>query len=457
MSKKRYSAEEVLRCLDEDSDSQFSGGHSNSDNDGDDSEIDVLSLHPIDNPSYSIRQVHDTSSPSPSNDDERNFHNMKNVPSSTFRQHIVDDISTTTSSSSEHPSSPIFSVHPSVSRKRKLNMFTPRALRRKLADSSSSSCTFSSTSCESELIAPSFTQPSTHMKTKRKKSTSVTAKRSFGDFSSHRTIDSALGESVLIPPSFTIDVNSSPPDGQSPLATSTPVTQESSGESLEDIMDAYNEYTSTLSTNSPSLSSSSITHISETELHNESDSSNSYSSNTHIKWDNVTTRKKKTTSVNTSKNVLNITHVSESSSSEFFPEDLSSLSSSTHSDRHLPKLQYHAAKSTINTDSSSDSSDFTQESVTRYRPNFTLAKIPFQQLCYFIKRYLKSVEHTPDRPEWPVHGMDKNQKRHFRRKVEDYKLQNNVLYHLHTYTEVINGETIKRCTFLFFYDFWFFL
>ena len=38
-----------------------------------------------------------------------------------------------------------------------------------------------------------------------------------------------------------------------------------------------------------------------------------------------------------------------------------------------------------------------------------------------------------------------NQKRHFRCKVEDCKVQNDVLYHLHTYTETVNGETIKQC------------
>ena len=31
--------------------------------------------------------------------------------------------------------------------------------------------------------------------------------------------------------------------------------------------------------------------------------------------------------------------------------------------------------------------------------------------------------------------------------MEDYKVQNDVLYHLHTYTETVNGETIKRCKF----------
>ena len=130
-----------------------------------------------------------------------------------------------------------------------------------------------------------------------------------------------------------------------------------------------------------------------------------------------------------------------------FPEDLSPLSSSTDDDQpHFTKFEHF----TISTYSSSNLCDFTQESITRYHPNFTLAKIPFEQLCYFVRRYLKSVDQNPDKPEWPVNGMDKKQKRHFRRKVQDYKLKNNVLYHLHTYTEIVQGETIKRCTYFHF-------
>ena len=95
-------------------------------------------------------------------------------------------------------------------------------------------------------------------------------------------------------------------------------------------------------------------------------------------------------------------------------------------------------------DSSDDFIQFKQEKITTSRPNFALTQLPFEQLCYFVKRYLKSIENNPMKPEWPVHGMDKNQKRHFRRKVEHYKVQNDVLYHLHTYTECVKGETIKR-------------
>ena len=55
MSKKRYSAEEVLACLDEDSDSPILTNDSDPEHDSDsDSYIDVVSLHPMDNPVASI-------------------------------------------------------------------------------------------------------------------------------------------------------------------------------------------------------------------------------------------------------------------------------------------------------------------------------------------------------------------------------------------------------------------
>ena len=236
-----------------------------------------------------------------------------------------------------------------------------------------------------------------------------------------------------------------PPEGNHPLATSTPVSEESSGESLDEIMEAYSEYTQSMSRSNPSLSPSSITHISETELH-DNDTSTFCDSNTQGKWQNVTVRKKKQNAANISNNSGNITHISESSGGETFPEDLSPLSSSSSDDiSSFPKVQYYP----VTTYSSTDSSDFTMEGITRYRPNFSLTKISFEQLAYFLKRYLRSVELHPDKPEWPVHGMDKNQKRHFRRKVEDYKLQNGVLYHLHTYTEIVQGETIRRCMYFY--------
>ena len=101
MSKKCYSAKEVLQCLDEDSDSHFSDD--DSDSDENDSEIDVVSLHPMDNPSNLIQQV----SPAHACSDgvQWNFHSLDNVPSCAFRQ-PSPDVSTSTSSSTL-PSSPI--------------------------------------------------------------------------------------------------------------------------------------------------------------------------------------------------------------------------------------------------------------------------------------------------------------------------------------------------------------
>ena len=158
---------------------------------------------------------------------------------------------------------------------------------------------------------------------------------------------------------------------------------DSTGELLEEIIEAYNEYTSSLSiTRSHTLSPASITHISETELHDQTDFSLTSSSDTDIKWQNVTTRKKKSphpkksSHFNISKNVSNITHISKSSEGEMFPEDLSPVSSSDH--QHFCKFQYFPITSNITTDSSSDSSQmFTHESITQYRPNFTIARIQF--------------------------------------------------------------------------------
>ena len=61
MSKRCYFAEEVLQCLDEDSDSHFSNDDSESDEN--DSEIDVVSFNPFDNPSNVIQQVSPSSHP----------------------------------------------------------------------------------------------------------------------------------------------------------------------------------------------------------------------------------------------------------------------------------------------------------------------------------------------------------------------------------------------------------
>ena len=440
MSKKHYSAEEVLACLDEDSDSPISTDDSDPEHDSDsDSYIDVVSLHPMDNPAASIRCVlhPGTNSPSLPDNTSPKLHNMDNLP--------LSSVSSENSSSpqSEQSSEPLFKMDNSTlassvpsKRKRNINSSSSRNVKWKLADLSSHGYS-ESTLGEMLLVPPSFTLPQVqHSKV--------------ADFSSiNRHSESTSNESVLVPPSFTVPVNSSLPHRNNPLATSTPVSDESSGELLEEIIEAFHEYTSTLSTTPQSLSPASITHISDTELHDD-DFSISLPSDIDQNWQNVTTRKKKPSTRNISKNFSDITHISESSESEMFPEDLSPLSSSTDDHQpHFTKFEHFP----VSTYSSSDSCDFTQESITRYRPNFTLAKIPFEQLCYFVRRYLKSVDRNPDKPEWPVNGMDKNQKRHFRRKVQDYKLKNNVLYHLHTYTEIVQGETIKRCTYFHFFVF----
>ena len=52
-------------------------------------------------------------------------------------------------------------------------------------------------------------------------------------------------------------------------------------------------------------------------------------------------------------------------------------------------------------------------SETVSHPNFLISKIPFRIMCMYIKCYLMSVDVNPNCPQWPVPGMDKNQKRHF--------------------------------------------
>ena len=79
-------------------------------------------------------------------------------------------------------------------------------------------------------------------------STSRSMKRKLADFSfSYDNIQSTSCETLLVSPSFTLDVNSSPPEIKKTVATSTPLSDYSSGESLEEIIEAYNKYTSTLS------------------------------------------------------------------------------------------------------------------------------------------------------------------------------------------------------------------
>ena len=107
MSKKRYSAEEVLACLDEDSDSPISTDDSDPEDDSDsDSYIDVVSLHPMDNPAASIRHVlhPGTNSPSLPDNTSPKLHNMDNLP--------LSSVSSENSSSpqSDQSSEPLFKM-----------------------------------------------------------------------------------------------------------------------------------------------------------------------------------------------------------------------------------------------------------------------------------------------------------------------------------------------------------
>ena len=78
-------------------------------------------------------------------------------------------------------------------------------------------------------------------------------------------------------------------------------------------------------------------------------------------------------------------------------------------------------------------------SQTVNRPNFLISKIPFRIMCMYIKRYLMSIDVDPSHPQWPVPGMDKNQKRHFRRKVERYTVKKGILYYLHKFVDKTIG------------------
>ena len=53
----------------------------------------------------------------------------------------------------------------------------------------------------------------------------------------------------------------------------------------------------------------------------------------------------------------------------------------------------------------------------------------------YIKQYLMTVDVNPNHPQWPVPGMDKNQKRHFRWKVECYMVKKGILYYLHKFVD----------------------
>ena len=76
---------------------------------------------------------------------------------------------------------------------------------------------------------------------------------------------------------------------------------------------------------------------------------------------------------------------------------------------------------------------------TKMCPNFLISKIPFHIMCMYTTRYLTSIQLDPSKPEWPVPGMDKNQKCHFRWKVERYTVKKGILYYLHKFSDKTIG------------------
>ena len=114
-----------------------------------------------------------------------------------------------------------------------------------------------------------------------------------------------MGETIILHPSS--------PTSSDEFVTSTPISDDDSGELLSKIIEAYNEYLS--------VESIEITHVSETQMSPNEMSSEDLSCSPifHCKQ---------------------VTHSSSSSSSERFPEDLSPLSSS------LPSSSVHAVTPT---------------------------------------------------------------------------------------------------------------
>ena len=61
------------------------------------------------------------------------------------------------------------------------------------------------------------------------------------------------------------------------------------------------------------------------------------------------------------------------------------------------------------------------ETVIKKRAVLQLTEIPFSILMQWIRMYLISIENDPNKPDYPVPDMDKNQKRNFRRTTESSK------------------------------------
>ena len=133
-------------------------------------------------------------------------------------------------------------------------------------------------------------------------------------------------------------IHPSSPTSSDEFVTSTPITDDDSGESLSKIIEAYNEYLSGESIE--------ITHISETQMSPNETSSEDLSCSPvfHCKQ---------------------ITHSSSSSSGERFPEDLSPLSSSLPSSSKLVSDFSESSSNYIEWSESSDNYiQFKQERVT---------------------------------------------------------------------------------------------
>ena len=104
-----------------------------------------------------------------------------------------------------------------------------------------------------------------------------------------------------------------------------------------------------------------------------------------------------------------------------------------------PKIGDHPQKDLDDMNNSLDDFDL-GEAITQTRThlNFLISKVPFRIMCMYIKRYLTSILIDPNRPEWPVPGMDKNQKQHFRHKVEQYTVKKGILYYLHKFSDKLS-------------------
>ena len=162
--------------------------------------------------------------------------------------------------------------------------------------------------------------------------------------------DSGLGETMILHVSTQETIHPSSPASSDEFVTSTPISDDDSGESLSEIIEAYNEYLS--------RETIEITLVSETQM-------SPYETNSED------------LSCSPVFNCKQVTHLS-SSSGEQFPEDLSPLSSSFPSTSELVSDFSEPSSNYIDwSESSDDYIQFKQEGVTSSRPNFTLAKIPF--------------------------------------------------------------------------------